>query len=559
MKQSSFLNDRATDAVANRTMRRESEKKKASADTSPVFRDYHAPRNHGESFVEPAISAVPAVLEENRQLLASHTALDAMRRGARTKLIEDAIRYTSAYRSIDWLAGKSAQSLASKPILMAGHQPSLFHSGVWFKNFALSHVAKQTDALAVNLVIDNDVASGSSIRVPTADSSTKGPWLETVAYDVAGGGVPYEQTTIRNREIFDHFDREVQRSIAPLVDDPCITRLWQHAKSAIARCGVAGCALAQARHGLEDEIGLETLELPLGVVCRTTEFAEFVLAILSELPRFHQCYNEATNQYRRSHGIRSTAHPVPNLAEEDGWFEAPLWIYGNDSPARRAVWVRLSDDNLVISDRVDREFQVDIRYPKLAAEQLAGQMSPNFKLRPRALLTTMYARLILSDLFIHGIGGAKYDQLGDIIIQSYFIITPPQFMVISATITLPGVPERNDVERIRDLKRQLRETHFQPERFSDRVELDDALLKKKQRLLANRPPRGERKQWHDQLTCTNQILSRSLADLRGELKNELATLQRVSASHKLLASREHPFCLFPLGYLQQTYRQLLDK
>ena len=31
------------------------------------------------------------------------------------------------------------------------------------------------------------------------------------------------------------------------------------------------------------------------------------------------------------------------------------------------------------------------------------------KIRPRAILTTLYSRLFLSDLFIHGIGGAKYD------------------------------------------------------------------------------------------------------------------------------------------------------
>ena len=99
--------------------------------------------------------------------------------------------------------------------------------------------------------------------------------------------------------------------------------------------GIAGCALAQARHGLEGELGLKTLELPLGVLCRTSAFAEFVLSILSELPRFHRCYNGAAVQYREAHGIRSTAHPVPNLAEQDGWFEAPLdlrrFIHGKTS------------------------------------------------------------------------------------------------------------------------------------------------------------------------------------------------------------------------------------
>ena len=114
-----------------------------------------------------------------------------------------------------------------------------------------------------------------------------------------------------------------------------------------------------------------------------------------------------------------------------------LWIYGNDSPQRKAAWARLSDDEIVISDRAGREIRVDIRYPKLAAEKLTSLMGPDLKLRPCALMTTMYARLVLSDLFLHGIGGGKYDQLGDMIMRSFFMITPPQIMVISATVQCP--------------------------------------------------------------------------------------------------------------------------
>ena len=93
---------------------------------------------------------------------------------------------------------------------MAGHQPALFHAGVWFKNFALSHVAEQTGGIAVNLVIDNDVTSGSSIRVPTWNSDASGASYANVPFDDAVARVPYEQTTIRNRELFDSFDERVK-------------------------------------------------------------------------------------------------------------------------------------------------------------------------------------------------------------------------------------------------------------------------------------------------------------------------------------------------------------
>ena len=522
------------------------------------FRDYRAPREHGEAFVEPALDQAFPMLEANCRLLSGQTLFQRVRHHARRQLIEDAMRYTSVYRTPEWLAGESVDDLLERPIIMAGHQPALFHPGVWFKNFALSHVAQQTGALAINLVIDNDVASGSSIRVPRWDSSTLQASSVPVPFDDAGGGVPHEQTTIRNREVFERFDEQVQKVISPLVDQPCVDRLWHHARAAFERCGVAGCALAQARHGLEGELGWQTLELPLGVVCRTTAFAEFVLSILSELPRFHLCYNGAAVQYRKDHGIRSTAHPVPNLEEQDGWFEAPLWIYGNQSPLRRPVWVRLLDDHLVISDRVEREIEIDIRFPKLAAEKLSSMISPEFKLRPRALLTTMYARLILSDLFMHGIGGAKYDQLGDRIIQSFFMVEPPRFMVMSATVKLPFSSTGHDPARIGQLKRQLRDTRFQPERFAEVVELDGELMERKKFLLEHQPPRGERMQWHREIAEINRRRSECLAQQRRLLMVELENARRHASSEAVLSSREHPFCLFNLDNLQDTFSRLLS-
>jgi hypothetical protein len=169
----------------------------------------------------------------------------------------------------------------------------------------------------------------------------------------------------------------------------------------------------------------------------------------------------------------------------------------------------------------------------------------------------MYARLVLSDLFLHGIGGGKYDQLGDMIMRSFFMITPPQIMVISATVLLPGLSPDTSAERIRELQRTIRDTKYQPERFADQFGLDPTLLRQKSELLAEVPEKGKRRQWHRQLEQVNQELSQSLRELRMKLRADLASLRRQAASQSLLASREHPFCVFPLEHLVTTYRRLL--
>ncbi|EMI18268.1 hypothetical protein RMSM_04829 [Rhodopirellula maiorica SM1] len=522
--------------------------------TFQEFRHYRAPKSHGESFTDPNIGDVGDQLRGNLELLSQHDSWwQELRRDARQQMISDAVRYTSTYRDVEGMASRR-----DRPILMAGHQPSLFHPGVWFKNFTLSHLAKQHQALAINLVIDNDAASGSSIRVPTIDRDTGAYVYSTVRYDRFGGGVPYEQTVISDRERFNQFDDDVRKTVMPIVSDPLVNRLWVHARSAVERCGIAGCALAQARHALEGEIGLQTLELPLGVLCRTRMFADFLLRILMDLSRFQDAYNTEADFYRKAHGIRSSSHPVPNLHNDDGWLEAPIWIYSDAVPQRRAGWVKVTGKTMIISDRNGQECRITMEGPG-GAEALSHAIGPQFKIRPRALLTTMYARLVLSDLFLHGIGGGKYDQLGDRIAERFFGITPPDFMVVSATVQLPGPsPSETDAEIAR-LKRAIRDSRFQPEKVADGEELDASLIAEKRQLLDHVPSLSEKPAWHQQLDSINEQLSASLAQKRAELQAELAAVMRERASLAVLKSREHPFCIFPLRDLVKTFDQLIRR
>ncbi|MCC9600740.1 hypothetical protein LOC67_09205 [Stieleria sp. JC731] len=525
------------------------------------FKQYRAPRQHGESLISPSLAEADSILLQNRQTAATlPESLLQLRNDARERLIRDARRYTSAYRNVD------AKGLSVDSIVMAGHQPTLFHPGVWFKNFALDQVAKQTGATAVNLVVDSDVAQSSAIRVPQLDTQSHAVNSTSVAYDRRAGGVPYEQSQIIDRDLFDAFDQHVAEAVRSIVGNPLVGQLWGHAREAIQRCGFAGCALAQARHHLEDDLGLSTLEIPQSVVCRTESFAQFAIQILRDLPRFHQCYNESADFYRQVHGIRSNAHPVPNLAQDGDWYEAPFWVYGNQSPKREPVWVRVSQGGSVleISDRQKRSRRIENAGGDSAFEALHALNSPEFKLRSRALVTTMYARLILSDLFLHGIGGGKYDQLGDLISQRFWNATPPQLMVLSATVMLPGHEDFSidDVQRqsIR-VGRSIRDVEFHGERFRDESSLPadelERIVAEKDALLAEVPPHGQRLQWHRQITSVNQRLANSLDIVRDRLLSQQEQLQHRRKDAALYCSREHSFCLYPLDYLRDAYRSML--
>ena len=76
--------------------------------------------------------------------------------------------------------------------------------------------------------------------------------------------------------------------------------------------------------------------------------------------------------------------------------------------------------------------------------ELAGR---GIRLRTRALITTLFARLFLGDLFLHGIGGAKYDQVTDLLVERFFGVKPPGYMTLTATLRLPIASEASHGRR----------------------------------------------------------------------------------------------------------------
>ena len=110
---------------------------------------------------------------------------------------------------------------------------------------------------------------------------------------------------------------------------------WTLVRREARRTPLLGECFAAARRTYERRWGCHNLELPVSVLCRTEPFAWFAAHLLAELPRFHAVYNDSVHAYRRRHGIRSRNHPVPDLAAEDDWLEAPFWGWRAGAAAAR--------------------------------------------------------------------------------------------------------------------------------------------------------------------------------------------------------------------------------
>jgi hypothetical protein len=465
---------------------------------------------------------------------------------ARQELLSAAQRYTATYRA-------STTTQRPERILIAGHQPQLFHPGVWFKNFALDGLARKHQATAVNLVIDSDTLKDASLRVPGGSAGE--PVQRIIPFDHPTGEIPFSRRAIRNRKTFEAFGGAAAEWLRPLVDAPLVDSFWPKVVARSRETDNLGQCLAQARHQLEGEWGSQTLELPQSQVCRFEAFFWFAAHLLAHLPRFVQTYNEAVVRYRRLHGIRSANHPVPELTVDDEWLEAPFWLISSDRPNRRHLFARRRGDEMILSDREGIEVTIHLGEERDAARavtELAELAGRGIDLQTRALTTTLFARLFLGDLFVHGIGGGKYDQLTDELIRDFFMLEPPLFMVLSATLYLPVHGSRAGAEDPRQVQQWLRDLQYHPERSLDLGRLPPAEAQEVQGLIATKhrwidtpqTPANARERCHA-IRSVNEALQAWLEQERGQALAGREEAARRWRAESILRWREYAFCLYP--------------
>lgn len=487
-----------------------------------------APQDHGQTLQLPSLCESGGLVDANRNLLLSYPQeLQAIRSVARGELSAMALRYSRQYCDVN-------VELFDR-IVMSGHQPTLFHPGVWFKNFALDAAAESSGATAINLVVDNDLCADVNVVCPQQDAN--GAKLNRVAFDAADVVMPFEMRQLKDREVFDSFAIRLSESIAKTVESPMVDMLWPEVQNVESKLSLPAI-VAAGRHRLEQKFGLRTVELPVSHMSTSESFAMFVQRLATDASRFIEIYNQSLGEYRKSNRVRSRSHPVPELETDGSFKEIPFWIWTADHPNRRRLFVRDCESGIELTDRDDWTVTLG-RSDFVASFQELNQIDSNVFIRPRALATTMFSRLFASDFFLHGIGGAKYDQLNDVIISRFFEIVPPQFMTMTATMKLPFEYQAVAKQDVSELEDQLRRLRFHPE--LELVADEDA--KRKQWLIENEPS-GSCKQWRDEIAAINERLFERINGKK-ELEERIAVAKEALPTSKVLGSREYSFALFP--------------
>jgi len=520
-----------------------------------VYQKLRAPSSSGETLQIPPLSSVGESWGVNLQRIAGSCSsrfdrpLKELQTLGRAELAEKAIAYSGAY--LDDLP-----SVESQNIIISGHQPDLFHPGVWYKNFVLSELGAKQNAFAVNLVVDNDICPNPVVRFPSIPENLD-DWkeirLERVAMDSTAAEVPYESRPVVNWKLFESFGRRLSQSFRR-GGSPCVVdHLWRHVDVAASRLDNRSVGLghlvAAGRHRLESEFGLRTFELPISQLAETVAFACFLKSILLAADEFRLVYNSVLEEYRDVHRIRSDSHPVPKLATSDGWVEVPFWMWSESECRRQPLHVRLRDGQVLLSNLLGWEFTCSLtKFDEL----ISKLKEEGILIRPRALATTLFSRLILSDLFLHGIGGAKYDQLTNLLAQRFFEVKLPDFQTVTATLKLPNSFDLVGRTELTELDRELREVRFHPERFiHEPSESVAKLITQKQTWAFGELASPRSRERHVAIEKLNRQLTVHVSPGMDLLEERLAISRERMRASEILSSREFSFCLFDLSVIDK--------
>jgi hypothetical protein len=530
----------------------------------------------GAVLARPALSDVAGLYAQNRDLLSDCNceiqgeSLSELRVQTRDELLDLAVAYTSQIR----------QEPVTRPdfegLICDGHQPLLFHSGVWAKNFVLGGLAKKLKAPPLHLIVDNDAWSQSGVMVPV--NTTTAPTKQQIAYATVNGDQPWEETLVDDLNMFSAFGESVSDVMAECGVEPLIHECWPLAVDAAKKNWPLSDCLTVARHHMERRWGLENLELPMSRVCDSNSFRKFFCHLVSHMPCFREIYNQVLGEYRKVNGVRSHTHPVPELKEREGWLESPFWVWNTNSTQRLPLFVKQEGHQILLASDANQFASLELSpelKPERALEQLQTLFNEGWRIRSRALTTTLFARLYLSDLFIHGIGGAKYDEMTDRLMSRFYGVDAPGYLTLSGTWHLPLNSAYDLAEdRKQSLQQELRDLKYNPERIlgDSFPEEMQSLCDEKQTLIdeQKRVEAGERlgdsQREHHRRGCERyrrlKAINKNLAQIAGhkqnEFQKELDQVQSRIDANQILNSREYSFVLFPEEKLKTAMTALTD-
>ncbi len=508
------------------------------------FSNLTTPENHGDILVAP---------EPREWAEAVRTNHDALGRADRSLLGRPLSQWRRQTREA--IAGND-----DAPVIALGHQPSFIHPGVWAKHVVARRLATALDGVAVHLIVDSDVPTDTALALPSVRDGRV--TLERLGCARAIPGAGYEQIERVPEASLLRFTSAIRETMGDRFETSQMEAFLSGAAGAVdARDWVD--QLVAGRRAVEHNFDVKLTERRVSTVwCNP-----LLLDVLLNPVAFALSYNRALADYRRANRVRGAQRPIPDLAIEADRCEVPYWareLHGH----RYRLFVSRTGDSLRFFAG-SNEIGTWPRGSCESCDDLEATIAEfrEWRIRPRAIALTIWARLLLADLFVHGIGGAKYDRISDAIIADYYGLAPPRMACVSATLhlDLPGQPVT--WELVRRLRHDLRDRKWNPQRHLPAVAALDPLIQRRveavrrcEELRKRAPDNHEarRRAFEEIRRISTGMLERApdmLDDRRADVRRAIEQLEQ----NRIARGREYFFALHDGTRLQQLTKALPDR
>jgi hypothetical protein len=539
------------------------------------IKSFTIPKKNKEIFIEPAYEDIPGLIDLNKARFQSYDfningiPFSQFREQVRSDTLKKAGEYSEKFLSLCSnlnIAGTEKFSCVKdsyspeKDIIQTGHSPAIAHPGVLIKYSLVNSIAKKANGIGINMVVDNDAGNDNCLSIPDINSLISS--IERIEYHPGLRNLAFEEIRYADLTQLPALKERVLKSLHNHDMKKTFDNFMNIAIKLSGETLQFSDLFTFARHAFLTRFGINNLEVPVSLISETESFLHFFLHITANLKRFVDIYNTKLREYRKLKRISSKANPLPDLVEKGFVVEMPFWMWKRDEP-RKSLFASIANDNrisIICENKIVEHFDFGGRDRSTKnLERLKTLISNGIKIRPKAIANTMYSRIFFSDLFIHGIGGTKYDLITDEIIREFFGVEPPEYATISATLHLPYKPFDVSSEDINKLKHVIKDMGYNPDRYASVETMEDAemrsMVSEKKELIAKEPYDSKEKHLtFDRIKQLNSLMKDKISPLIKKSENEIAGLEKKLSYNSIVTNRNYPFCLYPEAMLGELFK-----
>jgi len=357
------------------------------------------------------------------------------------------------------LASNTSDSTVPDALVVTGHQPVWHHCGVWVKDLIGFNFARKTGGAFLHLILDHDIKD-TALTVPTPNA--EGEWVQKhVSLEQECLQLPLECRPMITKKKIEAFMETVRRAGNGILSESMWEKIDEN-RDQLFEDYKNGAAFIHAFQELINQaLGLKPVYLRVSDLSAGNSFYSFATMLIAKAEKFSDLYN---------HGIQRAKIPLPLLFrdERNKSYQLPFWILtGREN--REDLLVAAGGKNMIQLYTKTKEIGfLHENQGAYDAEELKGLLQKkNYRLRPKAVTLTLFVRLFLADWFIHGVGGALYEAVGDYLLEHFWEISGLKYGVATATVVLPLDKSYHAAS-----KHQVHHMKHNPERYMDTALLE---------------------------------------------------------------------------------------